>query len=163
MYGKCDHIPIIIEIAKGMNIAGFNDCYLELGISKAKCFNPVSKFFKNSIAVDINDCSRYIDNKSTTVYIGTTDYFFDENRDTFNMIFIDAEHSWNQVKSDFVNSMKILKQNGVIILHDTFPPNKESFIHCKDGYKIMKEFNYCTITLPFYYGLTIYSRPEVVI
>jgi len=51
-FSKTSHIEVIKTIANGMNKAGFNDNYLELGISKGKCFNEIAPLFKIATAVD---------------------------------------------------------------------------------------------------------------
>jgi len=53
---------------------------------------------------------------------GTTDDWFNlfqnENK-SFKFIFIDACHSYNGVRSDFLNYSLLLKSNGYIAFHDT--------------------------------------------
>jgi len=51
----------------------------------------------------------------------TTNDFFKNQKDTFDIIFIDANHDFEAVKEDFDNSVKILNEYGLIILDDTDP------------------------------------------
>ena len=51
----------------------------------------------------------------------TTNEFFKNQKDTFDIIFIDANHDYEAVKEDFDNSIKILNENGIILLDDTDP------------------------------------------
>jgi predicted O-methyltransferase YrrM len=69
----------------------------------------------------------------------TTNNFFNINKDTFDIIFIDADHNFNQVKIDFENSLKILNEFGIIILHDTDPIDRRLLnnTYCSDSYKIV--------------------------
>ena len=53
----------------------------------------------------------------------TSDYFFSKNKETFDCIFIDGLHIYQQVKKDIFNSIKSLNQNGVIFIHDCLPNN----------------------------------------
>jgi len=161
-FSKTAHIDIIEQIAKGMKESGAGSSYLELGISKAKCFNRVAPYFEKRVAVDINDVGKYIDvslqNDITRRYIGKTDDFFAGDSDFYNLIFIDASHHFEDMKRDFLNAYKSLYHNGLIIIHDTFAPNSDFAEHCLDSYKIidfLSENNYEAVTLPFYYGLTI--------
>ena len=39
-------------------------------------------------------------------------------KDTFDVIFIDGDHSYEGVKADFEESIKILNPNGKIVFHD---------------------------------------------
>ena len=164
MFSKSAHIPIIKEIAKGLQAAGKNRRYIELGIAKAACFNEVAPLFVDSIAVDVNlKAKEYIK--------ATNSQFFNCNCDTFfstanllikaSLIFIDANHDYKNVKADFQNSWNYTCENGIIILHDTYPPSEEYKEHCKDAYKIceyLKSQNIEFITLPFYFGLTIVRK-----
>ena len=51
----------------------------------------------------------------------TSDVFFLKNKETFDCIFIDGLHSYNQTKKDIINSLKSLNQNGVVFIHDCLP------------------------------------------
>ena len=53
----------------------------------------------------------------------TIDEFFTDNSDKFDCIFIDGLHHYSQVKKDIQNSLKILKPDGIILLHDCLPNN----------------------------------------
>lgn len=159
-FAKTAHVPIIEEIAKGMKAAGFNESYLELGIAKGACFNRVAPYFKRSVAVDINDKSRIVNNCSYS-FQGTTDEYFNICDEKFDLIFIDANHRIENVKKDFNNSLQCLKPRGIIILHDTYPPTKEFNKHCFNAWRIQYVLSGKStsgiqfVNLPFYYGLTI--------
>ncbi len=51
----------------------------------------------------------------------TSDQFFDQNKNNFDIIFIDGLHHYSQVLKDINNSLKILKKNGFILVHDCLP------------------------------------------
>jgi predicted O-methyltransferase YrrM len=48
----------------------------------------------------------------------STDDFFLTNKEKYDCIFIDADHSYEGVKRDYENSLKALKKNGVLVFHD---------------------------------------------
>ena len=52
---------------------------------------------------------------------GTSDHFFTQNKNYFDCIFIDGLHEYDQVYKDIMNSIKFLKDDGLIILHDCLP------------------------------------------
>ncbi len=84
--------------------------YLELGCRKDITFNAVK-------------CARKVGVDSIeggTVRM-TTDDFFAQNAETFDVVFIDAYHHHNQVFKDFQNSLNALNKGGVVILHDCSP------------------------------------------
>ena len=66
----------------------------------------------------------------------TSDYFFSKNKETFDCIFIDGLHYYQQVKKDITNSIKSLNQNGVIFIHDCLPNNvfQQAVPRCKFGW-----------------------------
>ena len=86
--------------------------YLEIG-----CFN-------NDLFNHIN-CEKKVgvDPYSGGTLRETSDYFFSKNKETFDCIFIDGLHIYQQVKKDISNSIKSLNQNGVIFIHDCLPNN----------------------------------------
>ena len=49
--------------------------------------------------------------------------FFLDNKNKFDLIFIDGLHHYKQVKKDITNSLKILNKGGVILMHDCMPRN----------------------------------------
>jgi len=58
-------------------------------------------------------------NKSNIKFFKTTsDNFFKNNKNVYNLIYIDGSHEYTQVKKDFVNSMNCLEKNGYIICDD---------------------------------------------
>lgn len=59
--------------------------------------------------------------KSSNILEMTSDDFFAQNKDTFDLIFIDGLHHQDQVARDFWNSFQSLNPDGIIILHDCAP------------------------------------------
>ena len=51
----------------------------------------------------------------------TSDDFFEENVEKFDLIFIDGLHVYEQVKKDIINSINFLNREGVILVHDCLP------------------------------------------
>lgn len=51
--------------------------------------------------------------------------FFKENEEKFDIIFIDGVHSYEQSSRDLKNALAALEENGIIIIHDVNPPNRE--------------------------------------
>ena len=51
----------------------------------------------------------------------TSDEFFLNNNDKFDIIFIDGLHQYEQVIKDVKNSLNCLTKNGIILLHDCLP------------------------------------------
>jgi hypothetical protein len=88
--------------------------YLEIGCDQDLLFSKIN--IDKKTGVDPNSGGTIRD---------TSDNFFKNNSDKFDIIFIDGLHEYDQVKRDINNSIKFLNNGGVIYLHDCMP---ESFI-----------------------------------
>ena len=86
------------------------DNYLEIGCDKNQSFSKIN--VKNKVGVDPVSGGTIRD---------TSDNFFKINKDKFDIIFIDGLHHYDQVSRDIKNSLKILNQNGFILIHDCLP------------------------------------------
>lgn len=89
--------------------------YLEIGIGPGINFNSI--VCDHKISVDPNP---YV---SVSFKI-TSDEFFKQNKETFDVIFIDGLHWSKQVYLDILNSLNILNKDGYIICHDMNPHNE---------------------------------------
>jgi predicted O-methyltransferase YrrM len=167
-FGKNEHIRMIKEIAIGLNRAGVLNRYLELGFSKGVCFNAVAPLAKESYTVDINNIYFGKNTKNIFYYRGTTTAFL-ENHDKymkFDLVFIDADHKHESSLSDFKLVLPLVNDNGIILLHDTYPTSEPltTKSYCYDTYKtadyIRKNYtDICEIcTLPFYFGISIVRK-----
>lgn len=83
--------------------------YLEIGCCKNEVF---SKINIKKVGVDPNS--------GGTVRL-TSDVFFKKNNEKFDLVFIDGLHVYDQVKQDIINSLEVLNNNGVILIHDCLP------------------------------------------
>ena len=92
--------------------------YLEIGVQEGICFNEVVCEKK----VGVDPAPRWSDER---VHLVTSDVFFETNTEKFDVIFIDGLHEHEQVSTDIVNSLKALNKDGVILVHDCNPIDKE--------------------------------------
>ena len=76
----------------------------------------------NKINFDIvyKNCSENLSqlNKSYNLIKDTSHNFFQNNNKKFNVIYIDGSHLYEDVKKDFINSMKCLDDGGILICDD---------------------------------------------
>jgi hypothetical protein len=84
--------------------------YLEIGCDQNQLFSKV--IIDNKIGVDP---------VSGGNIRKTSDDFFKENNDKFDIVFIDGLHTYEQVKKDIINSVNCLNENGIILVHDCMP------------------------------------------
>ena len=84
--------------------------YLEIGCFENETFNKIN--IDKKVGVDPNS--------GGNVRL-TSDNFFKINKDTFDIIFIDGLHTYDQVKRDITNSLNVLNKNGTLLLHDCLP------------------------------------------
>jgi len=94
------------------NIINLNQykSYLEIGCDKNQSFSSIN--ISRRVGVDPVE--------GGTVKT-TSDNFFLNNKENFDIIFIDGLHEYSQVMRDIKNSLKIINNNGVILLHDCLP------------------------------------------
>ena len=162
-----NHKNVIDSIAAGMRDFDYNQRYLEIGVAEGGNFNRVAPLFKEAYAVDVNKSTYALikNNKNLNWNNCTSRIFLNKIDKDFDMIFIDGDHHHEVSYEDFEGCYRILKDNGIIIMHDTHPPTEKHLSQekCGDTYKtpIKIKENYKDIeivTLPIYYGLTIIRK-----
>ena len=84
--------------------------YLEIGCDRNQSFSNIS--IDRRVGVDPVEGG---------THKMTSDDFFLNNKDNFNLIFIDGLHEYSQVMKDIHNSLNCLTEDGIIILHDCLP------------------------------------------
>ena len=84
--------------------------YLEIGCDKNQLFSRIN--IKKKFGVDPSSGGNIRK---------TSDEFFKNNKETFDLVFIDGLHEYSQVKKDILNSLKFLNKDGLILVHDCLP------------------------------------------
>lgn len=148
--------------------------YVEYGVRNGTSFNAVidatKPFETRCIGVDVST----IENKHSLgeYYQMATDHFADNIVPTLNvivdMVFIDACHNKEQVLRDFEKIFPYVAEDGLILMHDTYPLNEmyTTSSYCDTSYlaawEIRNSDHYKTrtelITLPVHPGLTIIRK-----
>jgi len=54
----------------------------------------------------------------------TSDDFFKQNKEIFDVIFVDGLHWSEQVYKDIINGLSVLSVGGIIVCHDMNPPDE---------------------------------------
>lgn len=99
--------------------------YLEIGYGKGDNFESLQGL---SRGVAVDPTMSGLANENPDRYVNSTsDEYFDDldGRTKFDLIFIDGDHTAEQVERDIVNAWKHLKKDGALLLHDVCPHNEE--------------------------------------
>ena len=91
--------------------------YLEIGVESGFTFQNVNIDNKKGVDPDPK-C------KDDRIIKKTSDDFFVDNKDKYDIIFIDGMHQSDYVLRDFNNSVDCLNENGYIYLDDVLPLNE---------------------------------------
>jgi hypothetical protein len=107
------------------------ESYLEIGVCLGRTFRNIK--CKRRLSVDPKE-NEYV------THVMTSNDFFKENKNKFDLIFVDGLHVYEQVKQDILNSLECLNENGIIIAHDTFPKNEyeERYEYIIDEQELIK-------------------------
>jgi len=87
--------------------------YLEIGCDKDQLFSKIDIDIK--IGVDPISGGNIRD---------SSDNFFKKSNQKFDIIFIDGLHHYDQVSKDIKNSLSVLNEKGIILVHDCLPQTK---------------------------------------
>ncbi|NNE88052.1 MAG: class I SAM-dependent methyltransferase [Silicimonas sp.] len=99
--------------------------YLEIGVRrKSKMFEEIR--CESRISVDPDPAAE------ADFQLPSDDYFA-QNDHLFDIVFIDGNHTGDQVERDLVNSLERLNPGGVILLHDMNPPTR---FHARATYEV---------------------------
>lgn len=128
LHYKYDAINILIEKFKYKK-------YLEIGYFQGQNFKKIKCDTKISVDPFVNGVTFKL----------TSDDFFEQNKEKFDIILIDGYHECRQVLRDIENSLACLNEGGTIVTHDNLPQTKlegqyledfpGGFVWCGDVYK----------------------------
>lgn len=119
---RWDVINAIISLKKAQT-------YLEIGLAEGETFFKINAPVRYGVDPDTTafmEQNRKHFVKNATVSTMESDRFFDIAKDArlrFDVVFIDGLHEVEQVELDMENALLLLNPGGVIVLHDTCPPD----------------------------------------
>ena len=98
--------------------------YLEIGLGDSSNFRSLKAKVKvgvdPNISIGFKKFTRKILHNEQTFKL-TSDQYFSQTQERFDVIFIDGLHTYSQARKDIINALTILNEGGVIIVHDTNP------------------------------------------
>lgn len=84
--------------------------YLEIGCASNENFDAVPLLDKIGV-----------DPVSGGTHRMTSDAFFEDNQDEFDLVFIDGLHTYSQARRDILNALDCLSPGGFVLVHDSLP------------------------------------------
>lgn len=111
-----------------------NSSYLEIGVKDGDNFFPLKASSKTAVdpkfVFTLKSRFRWMyknhSNLTARYFEITSDQYFEKPEvkiKKMDVVFIDGLHTYQQSLRDVLNSLTILKDNGVIIMHDCNPPH----------------------------------------
>jgi hypothetical protein len=92
--------------------------YLEIGTQYGDCFKEIN--CPHKVCVDPNKVFDQLTHEMTS------DDYFKQYSDKFDIVFVDGLHTEEQTIKDIANSLAILNNNGIIVAHDCLPDTREA-------------------------------------
>ena len=95
--------------------------HLEIGMDYGKNFKKIKCKYKVGVDPAIGEYSH-----ANPTYLMTSDEFFKQNKEMFDIVFVDGLHEHTQVYRDIVNSLNVLSDGGTVVCHDMNPLTEAS-------------------------------------
>ena len=102
--------PSRIEILQNIINTRNYKTYLEIGCDRNENFSKI--VIDHKVGVDPE--------RGGTLRM-TSDQFFQKNKESFDLIFLDGLHTYEQTIKDINNAIQSIKDNGIILIHDCLP------------------------------------------
>ena len=103
--------------------------YLELGLADGACIRRIKVADRTGV-----DIVAPPNAGEAVVYQCTTDEFFRTTDQRFDLVFVDADHAWEQAYRDVENAIRHLNPGGVVVMHDCSPFSEPMQIVPHNGY-----------------------------
>lgn len=165
------YLNIISSIINACKFTSF----VEIGVYKCINFNKV--FLENpqlsilyGVDIDKTCLENFPRNDKCIFFNDSSDNFFKSIQGKkFDCFFIDGCHTFEQSLNDFKNSIDNINDDGIIFMHDTYPPSLyyHSDQQCGKVYKTYLEIqnnysNVCEIVnIPIKFGLSIIRKRNI--
>jgi predicted O-methyltransferase YrrM len=105
--------------------------FLEIGTNSGGTSSVFLKMFENGVSIDLERCQNTKElkeiNPNFIQFIGDSgarDIFNSVSYKLYDMIFIDADHTMEGVRRDYLQYKDLLAEDGIIVFHDIRPNNK---------------------------------------
>lgn len=154
-----EHGPLVAAIAAFLRPA----VYVELGVAAGDTFKLVASHCGEAWGVDLSpDSAAPVTSAGGHFYLGKAREFLLSREDaSIDFAFLDSSHDFADTIDECIFLNAKVRKNGVILLHDAYPPNVEQQERgrCGDVWKaipiIKANLEWEVTTLPAQYGLAI--------
>lgn len=153
------HIPIIRSVVAAYG----NPLYVEIGVRNGACLREIAAL-ENCEAHGVDIVPPGGDIGQATFWHTTSDEFFQRFDGLPDVVFIDGDHSREQVAKDFANAFRLLRPTGTIFLHDTWPVDRHYLVNTGTAYRYAEQLEIGrlnTFTFRRWPGLTMVQRPQI--
>tara|TARA_R110002020_G_scaffold302595_2_gene517994 strand:- start:22002 stop:22547 length:546 start_codon:yes stop_codon:yes gene_type:complete len=158
------YYEVIVETVKGCAFESFLEVGIGCGVLAGK-LKDRCPLLTQITGVDILGGDPPPDGVEWIREVASDDFFRTDDR-TWDCIFVDGDHMRPQATRDTINAMRVLNDDGLLFIHDTYPPNTHphttSDMVCGDVYKtylaLAERTDLEVVTLPLWCGLTIVRR-----
>jgi hypothetical protein len=127
--------------------------YLEIGVKDGECFDAVDATtkvavdpqfaFRPPLAARLRTALRATN--GALYYRMTSDVFFEEHARRlapFDVVFVDGLHTYDQAYRDVVNALDVLREDGVVVVHDCNPASAAAAAPSLDQARRTDGFNW---------------------
>lgn len=140
--------------------------YLEIGCAGGGLVQRLKPMLDLAVGVDPGDFE-WPEIPGVEWYRCTSDQYFGmPSGAAFDVVLIDGDHSAPQVEKDARLALERLHANGLIVMHDTYPPDKDHLSPSACGtawevpYTLRDDLELEVYTFPVTYGVTLVRRQE---
>ncbi len=106
-----------------ISVKNYSGKYLEIGVERGLTFEGVN--IKEKFAVDPHILfNRWVKNSNAKLFEVTSDEFFEKGlhqNTTFDLIYLDGLHTFEQTYRDLENSFRLMNSNSLLVIDDTVP------------------------------------------
>jgi predicted O-methyltransferase YrrM len=152
-----DHGDLIAALAAFLRPS----VYVELGTCNGSTFDRVAPHCGVAFGVDLNVPSER-QGDPRFVQMDSVEYLKTLRAESVEFIFLDSSHEYEATLKELVEIERVLVPNGVLAMHDTYPPNEEQERqgYCGDVWRAAADLcirrpGWQSMTLPAQYGITL--------
>jgi len=137
------HWPVIDDLAT-IILAKTSGCVVEIGMGHSTCIlaRHAQNFRRHMYSCDKDpNFEKWYCYSGHRIFIGSDKDFMNQFEDTPSLVFLDGPHDYDSVIMEAKFFLERMTINGVLFIHDTYPPSEEHLrlTACGDAYRVRQE------------------------